>query len=105
MSCELGGLSVTIRRVSLRACALASDQIAGAAVAAALAAAVVLKKVRRFIGRSPNTPKRSQLAERQQATCQRIRKANSDRFAWISQCSCAARSALLYARGPKLYAI
>jgi hypothetical protein len=36
MSIELGGLSPTISRVSLRACALACDQIAGAAVAAAL---------------------------------------------------------------------
>ena len=45
---ELGGLSPTISRVSLRACALASDQIAGAAAAAA-PTAVPLKNVRRFI--------------------------------------------------------
>src|SRR5260370_5128998 len=49
MSIELGGLSPTISSVSLRACALASDQTAGAVVAAAPAAAVALKNVRRFI--------------------------------------------------------
>ena len=49
MSIELGGLSPTISSVSLRACALASDQMAGAAVAVAPAAAVALKNVRRFI--------------------------------------------------------
>src|SRR5260370_28618530 len=49
MSIELGGLSPTITSVSLRACALASDQTAGAVVAAAPAAAVALKNVRRFI--------------------------------------------------------
>ena len=48
MSIELGGLSPTISKVSLRACALASDQIAGAAAAAA-PTAVPLKNVRRFI--------------------------------------------------------
>src|ERR1700724_404775 len=75
MSIALGGLSATISRVSLRACALASDQMAGAAVAAAPAGAVLLKNVRRLMEGPLISRIISELPQRSrtQGACQRPR--------------------------------
>jgi hypothetical protein len=52
----LGPLSETISSVSLRACALAGEKIAGAVTAAPAAAAVDFRKSRRFIWKLPRMP-------------------------------------------------
>src|SRR5262245_20303418 len=96
MSIELGGLSPTISSVSLRACALASDQTAGAAVATTPTAEVVLMNERRFIACSlfPHTPGTGKL----QAICQPL---ENRPFAPISAYFSAGRSVA----SAELYAI